>query len=214
LVGLADRVGLTGSLAVAMGGVRKRRSRHDPGRTLRDLAVMLADGGDCLADLSALRDQPTLFGDVPSHATAWRALAALDPGRVAAVRRARATARARLGAGRGSASGDPRPRRDSRDRALRQGAGGGGITSTGSVSIHCSATRRRPRRPSPGSCLRATRARTPPSTTSRCSTYPSRNSQWACAARACSSAPTRTGPPTPSSTTQASSACASRSAST
>jgi hypothetical protein len=91
LVGLADRVGLTGSLAVAMGGVRKRRSRHDPGRTLRDLAVMLADGGDCLADLSALRDQPTLFGDVPSHATAWRALAALDPGRVAAVRRARPT---------------------------------------------------------------------------------------------------------------------------
>jgi len=45
-----------------MGGVRKRRSRHDPGRTLRDLAVLLADGGDCLADLRALRDQPSLFG--------------------------------------------------------------------------------------------------------------------------------------------------------
>lgn len=55
---------------------------------------MLADGGDCLADLAALRDQPTLFGEVPSDATAWRALAALDGERVAAVRRARATARA------------------------------------------------------------------------------------------------------------------------
>src|SRR6266851_3982938 len=96
LVGLADRVGLTGSLSQAMRGVRKRRSRHDPGRTLRDLAVMLADGGDCLADLSALRDQPTLFGDVPSDATAWRALAALDRERVAAVRQARAAARGRV----------------------------------------------------------------------------------------------------------------------
>ena len=96
LVGLADRVGLTGSLAAAMSGVRKRRSRHDPGRTLRDLAVTVADGGDCLADLCALRDQPTLFGAVPSQATAWRALAALDSGRLAAVRRARAVARARV----------------------------------------------------------------------------------------------------------------------
>ncbi|PZS08958.1 MAG: IS1380 family transposase, partial [Solirubrobacterales bacterium] len=96
LVGLADRVGLTGGLAAAMGGVRKRRSRHDPGRTLRDLAVMLADGGDCLSDLSALRDQPSLFGDVPSDATAWRALAALDGVRLAAVREARARARARV----------------------------------------------------------------------------------------------------------------------
>src|SRR6266568_8998018 len=96
LVGLADRVGLTGSLSQAMRGVRKRRSRHDPGRTLRDLAVMLADGGDCLADLRALRDQPTLFGDVPSDATGWRALAARDVQQLAAVRRARATARARV----------------------------------------------------------------------------------------------------------------------
>ena len=96
LVGLADRVGLTGALSRAMGGVRQRRSRHDPGRTLRDLAVMLADGGDCLADLRALRDQPSLFGEVPSDATAWRALAALDVERVAAVRAARAAARARV----------------------------------------------------------------------------------------------------------------------
>jgi hypothetical protein len=96
LVGVADRVGLTGALVVAMGGVRKRRSRHDPGRTLRDLAVMVADGGDCLADLGALRDQPSLFGEVPSDATAWRALAALDAERVGGVRSARARARARV----------------------------------------------------------------------------------------------------------------------
>lgn len=80
LSGLADRVGLTKALSQALGDVRKRRSRHDPGRTLRDLAVVLADGGDCLADLSALRDQPALFGEVASRATAWRALAALEEG--------------------------------------------------------------------------------------------------------------------------------------
>ena len=96
LSGLADRVGLTRSLSGAMVGVRRRRSRHDPGRTLRDLAVMLADGGDCLADLRVLRDQPSLFGDVASDATAWRALAALDGDRLAAVRRARAQARERV----------------------------------------------------------------------------------------------------------------------
>jgi hypothetical protein len=44
--------------------------RHEPGRVARDLAVMLADGGDCLADLGALRDQGVLFGEVASDATA------------------------------------------------------------------------------------------------------------------------------------------------
>jgi hypothetical protein len=96
LAGLADRVGLSGALSQAMTGVRRRRSRHDPGRTLRDLAVMLADGGDCLADLRGLRDQHVLFGEIPSDATAWRALAALDGDRLAAVRKARATARERV----------------------------------------------------------------------------------------------------------------------
>ena len=34
-----------------------RAGSHDRGRVLRDLAVMLADGGDCLADLRAVGDQ-------------------------------------------------------------------------------------------------------------------------------------------------------------
>ena len=96
LSALADRVGLTKALSAAVGELRRRRSRHDPGRTLRDLAVMLADGGDCLSDLGALRDQPALFGEVASHATAWRAIAALDESRLQAVRTARARARERV----------------------------------------------------------------------------------------------------------------------
>ena len=45
LVGLADRVGLTAALSAAMEPTRQRVSAHDPGEVLRDLAVMLADGG-------------------------------------------------------------------------------------------------------------------------------------------------------------------------
>ena len=90
---LADRVGLTAALSEALAGLRERRSRHDPGRVVRDLALMLADGGDCLADLRALRDQETLFGEVASDATAWRALAALDERRLGAIREARVEAR-------------------------------------------------------------------------------------------------------------------------
>ncbi len=69
LVELADRLGLTDSLSAAMAPTRQRPSAHDPGRVVRDLAVMLADGGDCLADLGALRDQVDLHGAVASDST-------------------------------------------------------------------------------------------------------------------------------------------------
>ena len=104
LAGVADRVGLTQALADAMGGVRERSSRHCPGRALRDVAVMLADGGDALCDVRVLRDEPALFGPVASDATAWRAIAAVDAERLDAIRRARAVARERVWA----QSGAPR----------------------------------------------------------------------------------------------------------
>ena len=78
LAGVADRVGLTRALQEAMAPTRRRRSAHDPGVVLRDLAVMLADGGGCLADLTTLRDQPDLFGNVPSDATAFRVIDSID----------------------------------------------------------------------------------------------------------------------------------------
>src|SRR6185436_3286544 len=92
----ADRLGLTGALSDALAEVRERRGRHDPGRVVRDLAVMLADGGDCLADLRAVRDQQPLFGPVASDATAFRVIDALarDEELRSALRVARARARA------------------------------------------------------------------------------------------------------------------------
>jgi hypothetical protein len=67
------------------------------GAVLRDLAVVLADGGDCLSDLAALRDQPELFGPVASTATAWRVVerVAADELGLAGLRAARAQARGR-----------------------------------------------------------------------------------------------------------------------
>jgi hypothetical protein len=39
LVELADRAGLTSAMSAAMASTRERRSAHDPGRVLRDVAV-------------------------------------------------------------------------------------------------------------------------------------------------------------------------------
>jgi hypothetical protein len=58
-----------------------------------DLAVMLADGGEAIADLAVLRDQLELFGSVASDATAWRVLNGVDDAALARIRAARARAR-------------------------------------------------------------------------------------------------------------------------
>lgn len=70
----AQRLGLTDGLSRALAGTRERRSSHDPGRVLCDLAVMAADGGRCVSDLAALAGQPALFGSLASVSTARRVL--------------------------------------------------------------------------------------------------------------------------------------------
>lgn len=90
---LADALGLTDGLSVAMAATKQRRRGHDRGRVLVDLAVMLADGGETISDLAVLRDQPGLFGDVASLATAWRTLEAIDEMTLAQIAVARAAAR-------------------------------------------------------------------------------------------------------------------------
>jgi hypothetical protein len=99
---LADRLELTGALGWRAPGGRRR---HPDADVLRDVAVMLADGGDCLSDLAVLREQPELFGPVASTPTAWRVVEriAKDPDGLARLRLARAHARGRAWA----AGGDP-----------------------------------------------------------------------------------------------------------
>jgi len=98
LAQVADKSGLTRALSRELGGLRQRRGKHDPGRVIRDLAVMLADGGDCLSDLRAVADQAALFGPVASTSTALRVIdqIASTPGLLDALRDAHARARERV----------------------------------------------------------------------------------------------------------------------
>jgi Transposase DDE domain group 1 len=70
---------------------------------LAEVAVMIADGGEAIADLAVLRNQPGLFGLVASSATCWRVLDAVDAEMLAALKQARAAARERAWLLRGEA---------------------------------------------------------------------------------------------------------------
>src|SRR5215208_4665299 len=67
----ADQLGFTKALSLRLAAIKQRRG-HDPGRVIRDLAVMLADAGECVADLGAVRDQQASFGPAASDSTAFR----------------------------------------------------------------------------------------------------------------------------------------------
>jgi Transposase DDE domain group 1 len=92
---LADRAGLTDALSAALAR-RGRWPTHDRGRVLVDLAVLIADGGEALADIDVLRHQQEVFGPVASDTTVWRTLDELGPGQLRRIAAARARARARL----------------------------------------------------------------------------------------------------------------------
>ena len=91
---LADRVGLSSAYSVAMPWPGEWAPVHDRGRLLAQVAVMLAAGGRCVADVAALRDQPALFGQVVSDPTIWRSFDAIDGDVLDALRAARADAHA------------------------------------------------------------------------------------------------------------------------
>lgn len=97
LLRTAESVGLTTALSMALSRWRKPLAVHDPGKIVLDLAIAVALGGDCLADLGLLRAEPGVFGHVASDPTVSRLLTTLagDAGRaVTALRAARAAARA------------------------------------------------------------------------------------------------------------------------
>jgi hypothetical protein len=96
LVEAARASGLDRALSVALAPWRKPLAVHDPGKVLCDLAMTLALGGDCLADVALLRAEPAVFGPVASDPTVSRtidALAADAPRALAAIDAARAAAR-------------------------------------------------------------------------------------------------------------------------
>jgi hypothetical protein len=91
--------GLDRELSAALGRWRRPQARHDPAKVVLDLAVTLALGGDCLADIATVRAAPAVFGPVASDATVSRTITGLagDADRVlAALAKARALVRGRV----------------------------------------------------------------------------------------------------------------------
>lgn len=98
LVETLRATGLDKGLSQALARWRAPRAVHDPGKIVADLAVTLALGGDCLADIALLRSSPEVFGPVASDPTVSRlvkTLADAGPKALRALRAARAAARAR-----------------------------------------------------------------------------------------------------------------------
>jgi hypothetical protein len=109
LVETARVAGLDRGLARALSLWRKPTAFHDPGKIVLDLAVALALGGTCLADIALLREQPGVFGPVASDPTVSRAidtLAADAPAALAAIAATRAAARSQVWARAGKAAPD------------------------------------------------------------------------------------------------------------
>ena len=101
----ADLAGLPAGLSAAMAAVPQRR--HDPGRTLAQMILALADGATCLSDLAAIRSQRSMFGPVASEATVWRTFDQVGPVELRGIAAARAAARERAwSAGAGPAGDD------------------------------------------------------------------------------------------------------------
>jgi Transposase DDE domain group 1 len=99
--------GLDTGLSVGLARWRPGRAVHDPGKIITDLAMALALGGDCLADVAMLRAEPALFGPVASDPVVSRlvtVLAADAPRALKAIRAARAAARSRAWALAGDAA--------------------------------------------------------------------------------------------------------------
>jgi hypothetical protein len=72
LVETLRKVGLDRALSSALGRWRAPTAVHDPGKVVCDLAMALAIGGDCLADIATVRAEPGVFGLVASDPTVSR----------------------------------------------------------------------------------------------------------------------------------------------
>ncbi|MFC8867937.1 IS1380 family transposase [Streptomyces sp. NPDC057148] len=99
LVETVRKTGLDQAISAALTPWRKARAVHDPGKVLLDVALAVALGGDCLADVAMLRAEPAVFGPVASDSTVSRLIDTLAAGgtrALTALRAARADVRERV----------------------------------------------------------------------------------------------------------------------
>ncbi|MFD0119436.1 IS1380 family transposase [Streptomyces sp. NPDC058320] len=99
LVETVRKTGLDQAISQALAPWRKPRAVHDPGKALLDVALAVALGGDCLADVAMLRCEPAVFGPVASAPTISRlidTLASSGEQALQAIRSARSEVRNRV----------------------------------------------------------------------------------------------------------------------
>ncbi|PPS91059.1 hypothetical protein BZZ08_00658 [Streptomyces sp. MH60] len=99
LVETVRKAGLDTAISAALTPWRKPRAAHDPGKILLGVALSVALGGDCPADVDMLRPEPAVFGPVASDPTVSRlidTLASSGDRALQAVRAARAEVRERI----------------------------------------------------------------------------------------------------------------------
>jgi hypothetical protein len=99
LVHTARAAGLSRELSRRLRLWRRPLAIHDPGKIVLDLAVAVALGGDCAADIAVVRAQPGVFGLVASDPTVSRLVTTLArnvDSVLAAIAAARAAARQRV----------------------------------------------------------------------------------------------------------------------
>lgn len=90
----ADRLDFGERLSGQFAWTGERAPLHDRGTVMTQAMLMLAGGGESVADIEHLRTQDRLFGPVPSDTTLRRTILAIDPETLAGLASAVAQTRA------------------------------------------------------------------------------------------------------------------------
>jgi hypothetical protein len=92
---LAQDTGLVDAVSEALVDTYAGPWQHAPGGVFTDMAVAIADGGDCVSHIEVFGDQHGVCGPVASMPTTWRMLDRIDAAHLPGVLAARAAARER-----------------------------------------------------------------------------------------------------------------------
>src|SRR5438270_7808664 len=92
---LARDTGLVDRVSEALADTYAGPWQHAPGQVFADMAVAIADGGDCVSHIEVFGDQHQVCGPVASMPTTWRLLDRIDEAHLPGILAARAAARER-----------------------------------------------------------------------------------------------------------------------
>jgi hypothetical protein len=92
---LAQDTGLVAGVTAVLADTYAGPWLHAPGQVFADMAVAIADGGDCVSHVEVFGDRHEVCGPVASMPTTWRMLERIDAKHLPGVLAARAAARER-----------------------------------------------------------------------------------------------------------------------